>query len=120
VKESSAFNSMGSFSSCPMRILGPGRSAMMVTRFLATMDAARIFWMVSPWLAKSPWEKLSRATFIPAWIILSKTAGEFDAGPMVQTILVLLAGKGMAFPLTELLKIDYLLKAIVVLKIKFL
>jgi hypothetical protein len=53
--------------------------------------------MVSAWLAKSPWEKLRRTTFMPARIIFSKTSGEFEAGPMVQTILVLLAGKGMGF-----------------------
>jgi hypothetical protein len=68
---------------------------MMATRLLVAFDAVRIFWMVSAWLAKSPWEKLSRTTFMPARIIFSKTSGEFEAGPMVQTILVLLAGKGM-------------------------
>jgi hypothetical protein len=54
--------------------------------------------MISAWLGKSPWEKLSRATFIPARINFSKISGEFEAGPMVHTILVLLAGKGMGSP----------------------
>jgi hypothetical protein len=81
-----------------MRILGPGKSAMMATRLLVAFDAVRTFWMVSPWLAKSPWEKLSRTIFMPARIIFSKTSRESEAGPMVQTILVLLAGKGMRSP----------------------
>jgi hypothetical protein len=51
--------------------------------------------MVSAWLLKSPWEKLSRAMFMPARIILSRISNESEAGPMVHTILVLLAGKGM-------------------------
>jgi hypothetical protein len=36
---------------------------------------------------------------MPARIILSKISGESEAGPMVQTILVLLAGKGIGSPL---------------------
>ena len=60
--------------------------------------------------------ELRRATFIPARIILSRTAGESEAGPMVQTILVLLAGKGMGFPLTELFELYFLLKAIAVIR----
>jgi hypothetical protein len=71
---------------------------MMATRLSVALDAARIFLMVSPWLAKSPCEKLSRATFMPARINFSKTSGESEAGPMVHTILVLLAGKGMQSP----------------------
>jgi hypothetical protein len=51
--------------------------------------------MTSLWLSKSPWEKLSRATFIPARIIFSITAGDEEDGPMVATILVLLSGSGM-------------------------
>src|SRR5437660_521070 len=43
-------------------------------------------------MAKSPWEKLSRAMFIPARIICSNTGGELDAGPMVAAILVLCGG----------------------------
>ena len=40
----------------------------------------------------SPWEKFSRATFIPARISCSRTGGVFDAGPMVATIRVLSGG----------------------------
>ncbi len=41
------------------------------------------------WLEKSPWEKLSRATSMPAAIIRAMVFGESEAGPIVQTILVL-------------------------------
>jgi hypothetical protein len=34
---------MGSGSNSPMRILGPGKSAMMATRLSVALDAARIF-----------------------------------------------------------------------------
>jgi len=44
----------------------------------------------------SPWEKSSRATSMPARISRSNIAAEFDAGPMVQTILVLCSGMPMA------------------------
>ena len=47
------------------------------------------FWMTSRWPEKSPWEKLSRATFIPARIICSITIRDCEAGPMVQTSFVL-------------------------------
>jgi hypothetical protein len=40
-----------------------------------------------------PWEKFSRATFMPSIINSFKTSSEEEAGPMVQTILVLLSGK---------------------------
>ena len=49
------------------------------------------------WAAKSPWEKFSRATFMPASIICFMTAGDSEAGPMVQTILVLLIGSFKSF-----------------------
>jgi hypothetical protein len=39
---------------------------------------------------------------MPAWIICSRTFGESEAGPMVQTILVLLAGKGIGLSLLNL------------------
>jgi hypothetical protein len=35
---------------------------------------------------------LSRATFIPAFIICSRTGSELEAGPMVATIFVLFGG----------------------------
>ena len=55
----------------------------------AAFDAVRRFSMTLPWAAKSPWEKFSRAMSIPARIIRSMTSRESEAGPMVQTILVL-------------------------------
>ena len=53
---------------------------------------ARIRRMTAWCSAKSPCEKLRRATFIPARIKRSRISCESEAGPMVQTILVLLAG----------------------------
>jgi hypothetical protein len=47
--------------------------------------------MVSAWLWKSPWAKLIRATSMPAAIIRPSTSRDCEAGPMVQTILVLTA-----------------------------
>ncbi len=49
--------------------------------------------MTSRWPEKSPWEKLSLATFIPARIICSITSGNREAGPMVQTNFVLWVGQ---------------------------
>src|SRR5262249_2251417 len=74
----------------PMRIFGPGRSAMMATARPADCAAARMFWMFRSCAANSPWEKFSRATFIPARIMRPSTSGDSDAGPMVATIRVLL------------------------------
>ena len=62
---------------------------MIATRRPAAFAAARTLPMARRWVSKSPWEKLSRAMFIPAPIICSNTIGELDAGPMVATILVL-------------------------------
>ena len=42
--------------------------------------------------SKSPCEKFSRATFIPASTSCRITSGDSEAGPMVQTIFVLWAG----------------------------
>jgi len=39
-------------------------------------------------VARLPWEKLMRATFIPARMRARITSGELEAGPIVQTILV--------------------------------
>jgi hypothetical protein len=78
-----------------MRILGPLKSAMMATRRLVARDAERRVSITLLWLSKSPWEKLSRATFMPASSICSITCWDSDAGPMVQTILVLFGGKNV-------------------------
>ena len=42
--------------------------------------------------SKSPWEKLRRATFMPASIIFASIPGDSDAGPIVQTIFVFCRG----------------------------
>src|SRR5208283_6080239 len=76
-----------------MRILGPGRSAIMARRRLVARAAARRSSITSLWPEKSPWEKLSRATFIPASNSFSMTSRECDAGPMVHALLVLLSGR---------------------------
>ena len=95
VKSSPAFSSIGSCSNVPIRILGPERSAMIATRIPAALDALRRLSMTFLWLSKSPCEKLRRATFMPALIIFSIISDDWDAGPMVQTILVLLSGSVM-------------------------
>jgi hypothetical protein len=70
---------------------------MMATRRPTASAALLILSMVSLWLLKSPWEKFRRATFMPANIICSRICGESEAGPMVQTSLVLLGGKAMFY-----------------------
>lgn len=47
------------------------------------------------WFSNAPLEKFRRATFIPARRSSSMIAGESDAGPMVQTIWVQWAGRGV-------------------------
>ena len=49
-----------------------------------------IFPMISRFESWEPWEKLILATSIPASPRASRTSFEQEAGPMVQTILVLL------------------------------
>ena len=66
---------------------------MMARRCPVDREAALRFLIVFSWLVKSPWEKLSRAIFIPARIICSMTSSDSDAGPIVQTILVLWLAK---------------------------
>jgi hypothetical protein len=93
VKQSPMTSSTGSTARVPMRILGPGRSAMIATGRLTRSAAWRMRRITSPCTRKSPWEKLSRAIFIPASSIFSSISGESEAGPMVQTSLVLQAGR---------------------------
>ena len=45
-----------------------------------------------PKAIRSPWAKFSRATLIPARMSSVSMSGESEAGPMVQTILVLFFG----------------------------
>ena len=93
VKRLPTLSSTGSSARVPMRIFGPGRSAMMATGRWVARAASRMRRMISPWARKSPWEKLRRAMFMPASSIFSSMSGESVAGPMVQTSLVLLAGR---------------------------
>lgn len=95
VKRSPGESWIGPGSIFPIRIFGPGRSAMMATRRPVAVAAARIREMLAAWLAKSPWEKFSRATFSPARISRSNISGESEAGPMVAMILVLWRGRIM-------------------------
>src|SRR3954469_24694758 len=74
--------------SAPIRIFGPGRSCSTATWRPTRPAALRIRSMVSACSRRVPCEKLSRATSIPASIILSRTSGSREAGPMVATILV--------------------------------
>src|SRR6266568_2602729 len=48
--------------------------------------------MSSAWCEKSPYEKLSRATFIPARTSRTSISDDSDAGPTVATIFVLCSG----------------------------
>src|SRR5204863_7252566 len=64
----------------------------MATDLSAAFAAARMAEITFRCVSKSPWEKLRRATFIPARSICSNTGGELDAGPIVATILVLCGG----------------------------
>src|SRR5262245_59728956 len=72
----------------PSRKRGPWRSSSNPTGFPAFLDAARIRSMTRRCSAWVPWEKLRRATSIPARIMRAMTAGSDEAGPIVATILV--------------------------------
>jgi len=52
---------------------------------MAALRLSRVSW----WYSWDPWEKLKRATFMPARRSFSTMGTERDAGPRVQTILVL-------------------------------
>ena len=69
-------------------ILGPCKSWIMPTGtfsfFAAILKRSTARWL----LAWVPWEKLKRATFMPALIICVKVFSPSHAGPMVATILV--------------------------------
>src|SRR5712692_1702027 len=73
----------------PVRIFGPCRSARIAMGFARRAEASRTRAMVRACSAYVPWEKLSRATSIPARISRSMTCSESLAGPSVHTILAL-------------------------------
>src|SRR5262245_25872079 len=77
----------------PIRIFGPGRSPKMATEAPAARAAARTLAIAARWVAGSPCEKFTRATFIPAAMSCSSTSCDSEAGPMVQTILVFFSGR---------------------------
>src|SRR5688500_1414381 len=72
----------------PMRIRGPWRSPSIATGRPTSLAMTRTALMTSACCSCVPCEKLMRATFIPAVMSARKTAGDDDAGPIVQTILV--------------------------------
>ena len=74
--------------SLPIRSFGPGRSWRIATERPARLAASRTRWAVSACSSALPWEKLSRATSIPASTIWTRTSGSREAGPMVATIFV--------------------------------
>ncbi len=98
VNGSPVFNSTGSSAIFPMRIFGPERSARIARRRSVRRAAARRFSMTVLCCEKSPWEKLMRAMSIPASSMRSIISGDCDAGPMVQTILVLCVGSCIFCP----------------------
>ena len=59
-------------------------------------SACRIATMRPACAEKSPWEKFSRAMFMPARMSRSSISGDWLAGPIVATILVLCVGRDMA------------------------
>ena len=66
VNGSPVWSRTGSAAMAPMRIFSPGRSAMIASRRPVLREALRRFSMTRRWSSKTPWEKFSRATFIPA------------------------------------------------------
>src|SRR4051794_25702302 len=72
----------------PMRSFGPGRSCRSATGRPARPAASRTSCAVSACCSCDPWLKLSRATSMPASIILTSVSALFEAGPIVATILV--------------------------------
>lgn len=73
----------------PTRILGPWTSWMMATATRCRSAAWRIAEMAAAWDSCVPWEKFSRAAFMPLSMSCSSIDGDAVAGPMVQTILAL-------------------------------
>jgi hypothetical protein len=72
----------------PIRTLGPERSCRIATGIASSSARRRSRWMVSRCSSGVPWEKLSRATFIPAWRSALNASSVEVAGPIVATIFV--------------------------------
>src|SRR5438105_3045898 len=75
-------------STAPVRIFGPCRSPNRATGRPTAAAASRTLAAASRWAPASPWEKLRRATSMPAWIIALSICGEELDGPIVQTMRV--------------------------------
>src|SRR5690625_3336655 len=73
----------------PVLISGPFVSSKIATDLLTSLAACLIFLILAPCSAKSPLEKLRRATSIPDSIKSFKISTDSEAGPIVQTIFVL-------------------------------
>ena len=87
----------------PSRILGPWRSTRMATARPEAAAASRMRPMTSSWSSARPWERLMRATFMPASTSACTCSGESVAGPRVHTILALRMGSeyGTSGPVHE-------------------
>jgi len=72
----------------PSRIFGPCKSPRMASDLPSSRATSRIICTVWVWVAWSPWEKLTRATVMPAASIRRMVSLWADPGPMVATILV--------------------------------
>ena len=74
-----------------MRTLVSSSTAHMISVLaIAWRRLSRVSW----WYSWDPWEKLNRATFIPAFSSFSSTGTSLDFGPRVQMILVFANGCG--------------------------
>lgn len=71
-------------------------SSMTAQRIPVLSMAWRRLSSVSWWYSWEPWEKLKRATFMPARRSFSTMGTDRDAGPRVQTIFVFGLGSGPA------------------------
>ena len=78
------------FSKSQRRISGPRVSSSTATGRCSSRLILRTLSSFRPCSSWSPWEKLNLATFIPDLIISRKISSSWDAGPIVQTIFVLL------------------------------
>ena len=83
-----AFISIAPFLNRPKRISGPFVSSNRATGFPTFRAAARTASIRLPCSSWEPWEKLNRATFIPALSIASSFSGVSELGPKVQIIFV--------------------------------
>ena len=72
----------------PMRSFGPGQVLEDRHRAAGAVRGLAHARAVSACSSRVPWEKLSRATSMPASTIRTSISGSREAGPMVATIFV--------------------------------